>query len=308
MKMLRIIAYSYGVAFIFLGVFVLGLTKGVQLNTALGEPKWAVVVACILTLPLLLPAFRYLAPYVKSIKFSDFEITFPEVQVASFSLAALATQLKTAAEQVSAPEYASMMTSYSSVIVNTIKEVKNTKDEILVVDLRDGRTWIPPNLYFLAALASDRTSVKQLAFVETRHTENAFVGMCSPDALTEQLGAQLPILKQAAGQSNFQQLSLDQAGPPFFNSLAGLYQTTGENAPIREMWLTSSRLFNLTGTALHRNQIESKMSLSRDDFRQILQSIHPYTAVVEDEQLVSVISRSSLALVIARELAARAAD
>src|ERR1700694_1197630 len=54
-------------------------------------------------------------------------------------LTALAEQLKTAAAQVSAPESASMMTSYSSAIIDTIKGVQSTKDEILVVDLREQR-------------------------------------------------------------------------------------------------------------------------------------------------------------------------
>jgi hypothetical protein len=85
------------------------------------------------------------------------------VEVVSTPLTALAEQLKTAAAQMNAPEYASMMTSYSSVIIETIKEVQKTKDEVLVVDLREGNAWIPPNLYFLASLATDRTAVRQIA-------------------------------------------------------------------------------------------------------------------------------------------------
>jgi hypothetical protein len=306
--MLRLIAYGYAVVFVFLAVFILGATKAAGLSPVLGNPKWALFIAFVLIFPLLFPAFRYVAPYVKSIKVSDFEVTFAEVQVASFSLAELADQLKTAAEQVSAPEYASMMTSYSSVITNTIKAVQTTKDEILVVDLRDGKTWIPPNLYFLASLAWDRTSVRQIAFVETRHMEGVFVGMSSPEELRDQLASQLPLLKQAADQSNYQQLPLEQAGPQFFAALGSFYNAAGQNAPVREMWLTSSKLFSLAGLALHRDKVEWKESLSRDDLGQILLSTQPYTALVKDEQLVSLISQARLALVVAQELAARSGN
>jgi hypothetical protein len=303
--MLRLIAYGYAVVFIFLAIFIVGARDGAQLSPTLDSPKWALIVAFIFILPLLFPAIRYLAPYIKSIKFSDFEVTFTEIQVTSFSLAVLADQLKTAAEQASAPEYASMMTSYSSLIVDTLKAVQTTKDEILVVDFRDGKTWIPPNLYFLASLACDKTSVRQIAFVETRHVEEAFVGMSSPEELRDQLGAQLPLLKKAADQSNYRQVPLEQAGSSFFTALANLYKTAGQNAPVREMWLTSSRLFNLAGPVLHRDKIERKDSLSQDDLIQILQSTQPYTAVVKDEQLMYLISRGTLALLIARELAAK---
>ena len=71
------------------------------------------------------------------------------------------------------------------------------------------------------------------------------------------------------------------------------------------MWLTSSRLFLLAGPALYRDSVESKESLSRDDLGQILRSPHLYTAVVKDEQLMSLISRWRLALLIAQELAAK---
>ena len=303
--MLRRVAYGYAIVFVFLAVFIVGAIEAAKLSPTLGNPKWALIIAFIFIFPLLLPAMQYLAPYLKSIKISDFEVTFAEIQVTAFSLATLAAQLKAVPEQVSAPEYASMMTSYSSVILNTIGAVQTTKDEILIVDLRDGKTWIPPNLYFLATLAWDRTSVRQIAFVETRHVEGAFVGMSSPEELRDQLGAHLPLLKQAADQSNYRQLPLEQAGPSFFGALAALYNTTGQNAPVQEMWLTSSRLFLLAGPALYRDSVEWKESLSRDDLGQILRSPHLYTAVVKDEQLMSLISRGRLALLIAQELAAK---
>jgi hypothetical protein len=112
-----------------------------------------------------------------------------QAEVASYSLATLTVQLKTPTDQVSAPEFANMMAiSYSRFIIDTIKAVRLTKDEVLVVDLGTGAAWIPPNLYFLSSLAVDRTSVRQIVFVETRHIESVFVGMCFPGELQQAFG------------------------------------------------------------------------------------------------------------------------
>jgi hypothetical protein len=104
-----LIGYSYLVVFLFLSVFFLFLSEAARLNPGLGNPRWPLLIAGILVLPLLLPAFRYVAPYIKSIKISDFEVSFTQAEVASYSLATLTGQLKTPTEQVSAPEYAQMM-------------------------------------------------------------------------------------------------------------------------------------------------------------------------------------------------------
>ena len=91
-------AYGYAVFFVFLALFIVGAREASRLSPTLDSPKWALVVAFVFIFPLLFPAFRYVAPYVKSIKISDFEATFAEIQATSFSLAVLAEQLRTAAQ------------------------------------------------------------------------------------------------------------------------------------------------------------------------------------------------------------------
>lgn len=306
--MLRLIGYGYLVVLFFLTVFFIFLAEAPRLSPGLANPRWPLLIAAILALPLLLPAFRYVAPYIKSIKISDVEVSFAQVEVVSHPLTALAEQLKASADQVSAPESASMMTSYSSVIIDMIKGVQSTKDEILVVDLREGNAWIPPNLYFLASLAAERTSVRQIAFVETRHVEGVFVGMCFPEDLKKALAQKFPVLQTAAEQSNYQQLPLDQTlGTAYFQALHNLYTATPPAASPRDSSLNSSKLFALAGPNIQRQKIESKESLTEADYRQILRSEYPYTAVVRDEQLESLISRDKVALLVARGLAAKSA-
>jgi hypothetical protein len=304
--MLPLIGYGYLVVVLFLVAFFLSLANVVRLSPALNSPRWSLLIALVLVLPLLLPAFKYVAPYVKSIKISDVEVSFAQVEVVSSPLTALAEQLKTTATQVNASEYASMMTSYSSVIIDTVKEVQKTKDQVLVVDLREGNAWIPPNLYFLASLAADRTAVRQIAFVETRHAEEAFVGMCFPDDLRKALAQKFPILDKAAEQSKYQQLPLDQAvGLQYFQALHDLYAASAAASSPRDSSLNSAKLFALAGSYIQRQKIESKGSLTESDYRLILNSDYPYTAVVEDDLLESLISRDRVALLVARNLVAK---
>src|SRR6266851_693451 len=207
---LRLIGYGYLVVFLFFAVFFLFLAEARKLDPGLENPRWPLLMAGILVLPLFLPTFKYVAPYIKSIKVSEVEVSFIQAEVASYSLATLTGQLKASTEEVSAPEYAkNMAISYSRFIVETLQEVKRKRDEVLVVDLGTGAAWIPPNLYFLALLAADRTSVRQIAFVETRHEDGVFVGMCFPDDLREALAQKFPVLQEAAEKSNYQQLALD---------------------------------------------------------------------------------------------------
>jgi hypothetical protein len=303
---LPLIGYGYLVVVFFLVAFFLSLPSVVRLSPELNNPRWSLLIALVLVLPLLLPAFKYVAPYVKSIKISDVELSFAQVEIVGSPLTALAEQLKIAAAQVNAPEYASMMTSYSSVIIETIKDVQKTKDEVLVVDLREGNAWIPPNLYFLASLAADRTAVRQIAFVETRHAEEAFVGMCFPDDLRTALAQNFPVLNQAAEQSKYRELPLDQTiGLQYFQALHNLYSASPASTSPKDSWLDSAKLFALAGLHIQRQKIESKESLTESDYKLILNSNYPYAAVVKDELLESLISRDRVALLVARELAAK---
>jgi hypothetical protein len=161
----------------------------------------------------------------------------------------------------------------------------------------------------LALLATDRTAVRQIAFVETRHAEEAFVGMCFLHDLRKALGQKFPILDQAAEQSKYRELPLDQGlGVQYFQALRNLYAEPAAAAiSPKDSWLDSAKLFALAGSFIQRQKIESKESLTESDYKLILNSNYPYTAVVKDELLESLISRDKLALLVARNLAARSA-
>src|SRR5271154_6443656 len=86
----RLIGVAYVVVILFIALFFLFLTETARLSSQLRDPRWSLLFAIILVLPLLLPAFLHLARYVKSVKISDFQVSFAQVEVARVSLASLA--------------------------------------------------------------------------------------------------------------------------------------------------------------------------------------------------------------------------
>jgi hypothetical protein len=301
----QMIGYGYAIVLPFLALFFISLRYLNYIHEGLGTPVWSLIVSGALVAPLLAPIIaKYVAPRIKSIKISEFEVTLSEATASNFSLKELSKQLNLDADQVTAPEYASRMTSYSAVIIDTIKRVRETKDEVLVVDLQTGNAWIPPNLHFLASLAARRTRVEIIAFVETRHEEGAYVGACTPEELKAVLEKEFPVFQQAVSNFNLETASLDaNMGGAYFSALQTLYVQTGETRPVREMWLTSAKIYGFAKGVMQRQQIAYNDTLTAEDFRQILLSKNKYTAVVDDETLISLVKRETVALFVAQSLA-----
>ena len=72
----RLVGYGYLVIFVFFAVFFLFLAEARKVNPGLDTPRWSLLLAGILVLPLFLPAFKYVAPYIKSVKISELEVSF----------------------------------------------------------------------------------------------------------------------------------------------------------------------------------------------------------------------------------------
>jgi hypothetical protein len=181
-----------------------------------------------------------------------------------------------------------MMHSYFDVIVGFIKELQKSMQEVLVVDFREGKVWIPPNLYFLALMARYRTRVRQIVFVETREAPNMFIGSSSPKELEEALGSHFSISRDAAKSCDHQQRPLnvvksEGVGAMFCEALKAQYSKKEEAEQVRKLWLNSTTLAELIGSAvLHRERICWKEKLTWDDFQHILASEQPYVAIVRN--------------------------
>ena len=96
---MRLIGYGYLVVCVFFAVFFLFLAEARKVSPSLDTPRWSLLLAGILVLPLFLPALKYVAPYIKSIKISDVEVSFVQAEVTSYSLTTLTAQLKAPTDQ-----------------------------------------------------------------------------------------------------------------------------------------------------------------------------------------------------------------
>ena len=299
---------GYVVVAAFLVLFFLWLKKGESYAPGLSDPKWALLIAAILIFPLLLPWIKkHVLPRVHSIKVAEFlEISLQEVEVAGYSAEEMTQQLQGISGDSTLSQTVEMMHSYSSVIVNGVKNLQESQDEVLVVDFREGKAWIPPNLYFLSLLVRYRTRVRQIVFVETREAPRIFIGSASPDQLEQALGARFPIFRTAAANCDHQHRALtlipnQGVGIMFFEALKALYSQQEGAEQVRKLWLNSTRLAEIVDSAvLQRERISWKEKLTLDDYQQIMASVQPYLAVVKNGQLESLVSRDSLALRAAR--------
>jgi len=301
---LRTIGLGYGVVALFLAVFLATQGLGARLHSGVGQPRWALMVAVLAIVPLFLPALiTYVLPHISSLKIPNLmEVSFAKAEAASYSLAELTSQLSGIAGDVTAPEYASMMTSYSSVIVNTILGVRATGDTVIVVDLGEGTKWIPPNLYILALLARHHTAVRLIAFTESRRSPDCFMGMCSPQGILDGLGARFPVFKQAGDKLLGTDQPLGAITGTYFSDLAGHYQRSPEIKTVKEMWLNGPLLSRLLGAGLYSDQVEWTEPLPEGSVRFILQNPHPYVAAVKEEQIQFFIERDRFALLVARQI------
>lgn len=300
----RSIALGYVLVVAFLAVFVGTLLVAGRSIDALGEPRWALLVATLLVLPAIGPTIaRTVGPRLRSIKIGDFaEVELAGAEARSASLDALLAQTPLSGE-VSAPEYAGMMSSMSIAITETVQRLELTGEEVLVVDLAAGNAWVLPNLYLLALLVRRRTAVRQLAFMETRRVPGVFVCACAPGDLVAAVERTHPVLRQAASQLTYDQLMTPgpMAGTAFFGALSQLYGQTASNLQVKDLWVTPAILFALLGEAAHVDAIVWSGALADRDAATILRSDDAYVAAVDpDGALEFLLSRDRLALTVAR--------
>jgi hypothetical protein len=306
------IGFGYIAVLLFLGIFAMVLVYGHLLHVDLEQPTWAIVIAFILVLPIFIPSLlRYLGPRLTGIKVGNIlELTLQQVKESSYSTNDLENKLiQTGIESVSAPEYANIMSSASSVIVQHIEEIKNNRYEVVVVDLKGGHSWVSPNLYFLALLLLRRTEVKQLAFVETRNKEEEFVGMSSPQEILH------PEYEVAANSVCFSGLDSNECGlianpnanfGIFFQTLSQQWMPNPIQDNSHRVWLTSTALIRLMKDSLHTDKIEYKNVFSLEDYKQIILSENSYVAVVQGNELQMLVNRENVSLKVAQDIMKRA--
>jgi hypothetical protein len=307
----RRLAMGYLVSAVFATTYIAVLALGGRLHPALATVPSATLLAVVLVAPLLVPAIvEHLLPRMTAIKIPNvLELALADVSTnRGPSLNAMVDQLAISAQQASATEYANMMTSYSSVIVETVRTLSASGSDVLIVDLRRANAWIPPNLYILAVLIGRRTAVRQTVFVEAREVEEMFVCACEPRELAGALAAAYPILVAAANRAE----AADPGGSDtafaraYFSHLASVYQQSSDAAATKEIWLSAATLIPLLGPFANRTTVEWQETVGAETSRAVLESPSGFMPAVRSGQLMAVLHRDRIALAVARGLLAKA--
>lgn len=298
----KLVAKAYLVSALFVALFGASLAFGSKISASLSQPLWALVVAAALTIPVLTPWLaRHVLPRLQSIKIASVEIALQEVRV-STQVVSLAAQLgSNLADDLPLSEYATQMTSLSSSIIEAIKAAQAAEYEVLPVDF--ATRWVVPNLYFLALMAKQKTSVRQIAFVDSRVIPDRFVCTSSPGEVITVLEWQHPELREAARAARFDQDPRNAepaAGTEFFQQLGVIYGRTPAATTERVKTLTPETLLWILGEAGHRDTVQWASPPGEREYRAVLASDSAYVAALKGSQLLFLVSRERIATAVAR--------
>jgi hypothetical protein len=180
----------------------------------------------------------------------------------------------------------------------------------VVIDLRDGRKWRLPNLYFLARLLEVEPVVSQLVFTEARGGDDGYaVGSCRPDELRRHIERTVPAYASAAGAVELQEVQT-LAEPMRSRALATAFQQllgrlppqTGADDDPAHGYVTSGqiRTGNLRGLVSPAAVEAVGATLSEEDVRTVLESPHRFVPATAAGRLVDLIDREAVALAVAR--------
>jgi hypothetical protein len=264
------------------------------------DMQWLVALALIPVLPWLLAWARRL---FSSLKLGPIEMTFlPPDPIASqvddlaSSIAELAVDSE--GEVRPAGEIAGYMTSYSSAIVESTRDIATSRATVLPVDLGSGDKWLLPNLYFLAFLLESRTRLDVMIFTERSGAAQRYlIGSCTPSALRERLEAKIPALGEARKKTSVDNLS--QAGFEFFKTLKDQLHTLNlANEP--PQWINAQLLAALLGPDLCDDRVLERDLRSKTALADVLAARLRYVPVVERDEFVGIIDKNECALKVAR--------
>ncbi|MGH8895349.1 MAG: hypothetical protein ACRDWY_18885 [Actinomycetes bacterium] len=198
-----------------------------------------------------------------------------------------------------APSVVQVMKDSSSHIVEKTKEIALSKEQVVVVGLGAGDKWLLANLYFLAYMLGQWTSVAVLVFTESASGSDALYVACgSPQALRDRLEDVQPELLQARAAAT--NTPLDQAGRTFFSQL-DTQPPTSQLQP-QPTWVTGALLQELAGNAVTTTSVEikSRDELTVTELRAIVDFPYSYVPVTQARVLVTTVDQNQVALRLSR--------
>jgi hypothetical protein len=306
----RLLLVAYAV------VAVAGLIVLRALVDALGfiSLGWILVLAALPVLPWLLPL---LGDFLKAIR--------PFVQ--SVSLGALKVDLRSVRREPIAVAGASFTDVPND--FNALSQGTRIKDLVLalqkvrlaggwpigVIDLRDGRWWKLPNLYFLSRILEIEPIVSQLVFTEAHNgTDGYFVATCRPGELRrhiEQTNRQYADasrnLQFPSKLDLFDAQQAQQLGNAFQNFLGPPPASPPPDDDPVQGYVTPERIRTPALGLISTTSIEATTAtLTDDQVRTALNAPYPFVPATTAGHLTGLIDRESVALTVARAAAAQA--
>jgi hypothetical protein len=198
-------------------------------------------------------------------------------------------------------QFAQMMSSIASQVVDKSREIAATGIRVVRVDLAKGDKWLLPNLYFFVWLVERWTPVSLVTFTKTEgDRQHIYFACATPSDLRRQLAEAEPTLAVATPRAD--DVSLSQAATAFFGNLAEA-GTVAERAE-SPRWVNAEVLVQLADPVLTYEavEIECDDDLSSDELRAILCFPHRFVPITRKERFATSIDKCRVSLELARPL------
>jgi hypothetical protein len=266
---------------------------------------WIVTLAALPLLPWLFPRFvefvKIVLPYVQSFKVGAIQLDLRSAQRIPMSIA-------TAGMQPSLPNDASALSSGTSIssLVKTLRDLDRLGGSpIGIIDLQDGHKWRLPNVYFLARLLELEPVVRELVFTEMRAGMDGYlVGSAAPGDVRQRIEQAVPMYASAAAMlpprdvPTLADANLAQpVGEDFQKFLGFLGPNPGDEV---FGYVTSRRLAEVAGPLSDAAVEGLSTSLSEEQLRTAVQSLHRFVPVTTAGRVTGIIDRDAVALAVAR--------
>jgi hypothetical protein len=277
---------------------------------------WILVLAILPLLPWLLPRFgrflKVISPYVQSVKVGALQIDLRAVGREPIAVPASGTFAHVANDVAAL----SSGTTISAIISSLAELRRKGGSPAGIIDLKDGRKWRLPNLYFVARLLETEPLVSELVFTEiSAGRDGHFIGSCGPDELRRQIEQAVPSYAEASDTVSVSvELNIanpaeaQEVGNQFMALLNALPTSPGgaDDDPLRG-WVTSERLRAIMARLLSTAAVDAvSNTLSEEDVRTIVGSRHRFLPATVDGYVTGLVDREAVALSVARATLAQA--
>jgi hypothetical protein len=275
---------------------------------------WILVLAALPLLPWLVPRLAEfvaaVSPYVETVSLGGLRLELrrfrrePISVPSSGTLAALPNDFAALSSSTAIME-----------LLSALRELRRKgAGPIAVIDLRDGRKWRLPNLYFVARLLALDPIVSQLVLTEMRGgTDGYFLATCRPDELRDQIEQTVPAFATAA-RSLMLPADLDLANMAHLQTVATAFTTLTSQLPAWDPrdddpvhgYVTSAWVRRLAPGAIGTVAIDATTpTLDPEDVATVLDSSYRYVPATTAGLLAGLVDRDAVALEVARAVRAR---